>query len=336
MTSAVPISVVIPTYNRVRVAGRCIDSVLAQTHQDFELIITDNASTDGTWEVIQQYAAKDTRIRVFRNPRNLGPVENWRRGVELACGRYCKILFSDDSLEPRYLELAAAPLADPEIGFSFSAAFIESCRNRSKYVAYRRSRTCETRPSGEFIRKGLLGLDVPVSPSAALFRTVDIKQHLTMSIPSPTFSDWQQHGAGVDQLLFLRTARQYPFVFHVASPQITFGNGGDTITGRMAGYAAASRYLQARICFAHQYGYTAELRALLARAWYVELVLGRSVCSPREACLKYLDNPPFVSPLRAGTALIRGAGKAALHRMQVGSRTLTAGKALQTQDRSAA
>jgi hypothetical protein len=165
-----------------------------------------------------------------------------------------------------------------------------------------------------------MGLDVPVSPSAALFRTTDAQRYLRMDIDSPRFTDWRQHGAGVDQLLYLCIAQQYRYVFNVVPAEITFGNGGDSITFEIAGYRAVSRYLQARIWFAHHYGYTSELRALLAQAWLIEAIHDKHLSAPLATSRRYLNDPPPVSPLsflnQAALAFMRLATRAASRRIR--------------------
>ena len=98
------VSISLPVYNRKDYVKDAIESVLAQTYQDWELIITDNASTDGTDLVCQAYAERDSRIRYYRQPENLGAARNFNHGFELATGDYFKWLASDDGIEPRFLE----------------------------------------------------------------------------------------------------------------------------------------------------------------------------------------------------------------------------------------
>ncbi len=100
-------SVLIPTYNGEAHLEACLDSLLAQTTSEFEVVVCDDASTDRTWEILQRYAARDSRFRLHRNERNLGLVGNWIRCVELAEGEWLKFLFQDDTLEPRCLEVFA-------------------------------------------------------------------------------------------------------------------------------------------------------------------------------------------------------------------------------------
>lgn len=92
------VSVCIPTFNRAHFLPDAIASVLAQTYRDFELIISDNASSDRTQELLASYS--DPRIRVHRNAANIGLVGNFRRCFELARGEYAVILGSDDYWDP--------------------------------------------------------------------------------------------------------------------------------------------------------------------------------------------------------------------------------------------
>jgi glycosyltransferase involved in cell wall biosynthesis len=105
MQKSPKVSVCMPVYNRPEYVAEAIESVLQQTFTDFELIITDNCSTDNTPEVIKSYAAKDNRVKYFRNERNLGVCSSGNRAMLLSRGEYIKQLFSDDKLSPRHLEV---------------------------------------------------------------------------------------------------------------------------------------------------------------------------------------------------------------------------------------
>lgn len=93
-----------PVYNGERYLRRAVDSLLNQTFEDFELIISDNASDDGTEQICRDYAARDRRIQYCRNDRNLGSVANFNGVFYLANGEYFKWAGCDDWWEPRYLE----------------------------------------------------------------------------------------------------------------------------------------------------------------------------------------------------------------------------------------
>lgn len=98
------ISVCVPTYNGEIYLRDALDSVLAQSWQDFELLIVDDCSQDSTLDIVQDYIAHDSRIRLHRNPRNLGLVGNWNQCTALARGEWIKFLFQDDLLRSDCLE----------------------------------------------------------------------------------------------------------------------------------------------------------------------------------------------------------------------------------------
>jgi glycosyltransferase involved in cell wall biosynthesis len=109
------ISVCIPTYNGKQFLPRAIESVLAQRSRHFELIVSDDASDDGTVGVCHDY--RDPRLRVFRSNARLGQARNWNRCLELATGEYVVLLHADDELLPGYVERAAAILdANEDVG----------------------------------------------------------------------------------------------------------------------------------------------------------------------------------------------------------------------------
>jgi glycosyltransferase involved in cell wall biosynthesis len=97
------VSIGLPVYNGEEYLRKCLNSILAQTYQDFELIISDNASLDGTEAICREYASRDSRIRYYRNSENLGANPNFNRTVELAQGDYFKWMAYDDILAPTYL-----------------------------------------------------------------------------------------------------------------------------------------------------------------------------------------------------------------------------------------
>lgn len=97
------VSVGLFVYNGERFMEEALTSILNQTFTDFELIISDNASTDRTEEIAKAYARRDERIRCYRAEKNMGPGWNARRVYELATGKYFKWAAVDDLLEPDLL-----------------------------------------------------------------------------------------------------------------------------------------------------------------------------------------------------------------------------------------
>ncbi len=99
-------TVIIPTYNGELYLGECLDSVAAQTCQDFELIVVDDGSIDGSGAIADGFAATHGNTRVLHNP-NEGPLLARRRGLRSAQGQYVVFLDSDDALAPQALERLA-------------------------------------------------------------------------------------------------------------------------------------------------------------------------------------------------------------------------------------
>ncbi len=108
------VSVCIPTYRGVEFLGKTIDSVLNQSYPYFELCILDDNSPDDTPSLMSRY--DDPRIRYIRNTHNLGPEGNWSRCLEVAHGKYFKLLPHDDLLAPDCLEEQVAVLENDAAG----------------------------------------------------------------------------------------------------------------------------------------------------------------------------------------------------------------------------
>lgn len=112
------LSICIPTYNGANFLREAIDSVLAQTFGDFELILSDDQSSDHTFQIVQEYARHDPRIRPIRNDSNLGLVGNWNACVRAARTDWIKFHFQDDVLHP---DCVATLLSAGENGQAFVA-----------------------------------------------------------------------------------------------------------------------------------------------------------------------------------------------------------------------
>jgi glycosyltransferase involved in cell wall biosynthesis len=103
MTGRPKVSIGMPVYNREPYIPAVLDSVLSQTYRDFELLISDNASTDRTEAIGREYAARDSRIRYVRNATNLGLAGNYNSVFRLAVGEYFRWVAGDDLCAPESL-----------------------------------------------------------------------------------------------------------------------------------------------------------------------------------------------------------------------------------------
>lgn len=98
------VSIVMPAYNCEKYVVEAINSILAQTHQNWELLVLDDGSKDNTLQVINEFGNRDSRIRPLQNEKNMGVSATRNRGIELASGEWIAFLDSDDMWEPSKLE----------------------------------------------------------------------------------------------------------------------------------------------------------------------------------------------------------------------------------------
>lgn len=106
------ISVVVPVYNAAGFLEACLNSLLAQTYPSFEIILSDDASGDGSGSLCDACAARDSRVRVFHSPENRGPSAARNVGIRQARGAYISFVDADDRVEPDLLEKLYECLAE--------------------------------------------------------------------------------------------------------------------------------------------------------------------------------------------------------------------------------
>ena len=131
------VSVIMPAYNAARYLEEAVASVLAQTWQNWELIIIEDASSDGTWQLVNMLAKRDARIRILRNQNNLGAAKSRNQGVMEARGDWIAFLDSDDVWEPEKLaaQIEFAHQKGAEFTFTGSAFMDVDGKRRSYYLA---------------------------------------------------------------------------------------------------------------------------------------------------------------------------------------------------------
>lgn len=100
------VSILVAVYNAEKFLPKCLESLLGQTHRDLQIICIDDASTDGSWQLLQTYAAKDSRITILQQKENGGQAKARNRGLEISEGDYVMMVDSDDWLSPDAIEQA--------------------------------------------------------------------------------------------------------------------------------------------------------------------------------------------------------------------------------------
>lgn len=135
-TRAPKVSVLVPTWNYAGYLPEALDSILAQDFADYEIVVSDDASTDDSAAVLARYAARDPRLRVQIQPKNLGMVANWNWCLQQARGDYVKFLFGDDCFAaPTALRQLVALLDDaPGAVLAASARLVLDAQSRPREV----------------------------------------------------------------------------------------------------------------------------------------------------------------------------------------------------------
>jgi len=169
-TASAPIvSVCLPVFNGEKYLKEAVTSVLSQSYQNFELLVFDDASTDGSWRLLNTF--DDPRIHLHRNERNLGPEGNWNQALEAAKGTYVKLFHQDDLLASECLVREVEILErNPSVVLVFSSRHI--IRANGKHIMIRGTRWNEGEISGVKILRGCVisGTNLVGEPSAVLFR----------------------------------------------------------------------------------------------------------------------------------------------------------------------
>lgn len=128
----------LPIRNGEESIARCIDSILAQDFADFEVVICDNRSTDRTIEILQDYAAKDERIRFDINEENIGLIGNFNHVLSKARGRYFRWIGADDWLEPSYTSACVNALdGNPDAIVATTFFGLHRARGGTEFQEYR-------------------------------------------------------------------------------------------------------------------------------------------------------------------------------------------------------
>ncbi len=155
------VSIAVPVYNGQTYLAEALDSILNQTVDDIEIIITDNASTDDTSKICEHYASQDRRIRYLRNATNIGANPNFNLGPTYARGRYFKWAPHDDVIEPEYLEKCIAALeANPSAVLCHSHVRYIDAQSRS--IGVYEGAVRDT--TSDLVHKRLGGVILPAHP----------------------------------------------------------------------------------------------------------------------------------------------------------------------------
>jgi glycosyltransferase involved in cell wall biosynthesis len=180
------VSVVTPFYNTAQYLAECIESVLAQSYSNFEYILSDNCSTDGSSEIAASYARRDSRIRLIRQPRLLTQVQHYNNALAQISESsvYCKMVQADDCLLPESLRLLSRAFEQSETIGLVSSYDLKGSTLRGSGYPY----PATFLPGKDVVRRNLrTGLFVFGSPSTVMYRSSLVRG------PEPFFQESLLH-----------------------------------------------------------------------------------------------------------------------------------------------
>lgn len=288
------VSILIPVFNGAAFLAACLDSVLAQDFTDCEILISDDGSTDDSPAIIARYAARDPRIRWWKNDHNLGLAANFNHCLQSAQGEYIKFVLQDDLLLIPTALRRLVELLDTNPGVALAGCASEVIDATGRVVAQRRPFAAGVQPGRELILQCLEQANLIGEPSLVLFRRaqaaagfdatlpqvldLDLWFHLLEQgdfgyLPEP-LGAFRQHAAqqtrwnrdnGVDnELLLLRKWYARPWVQRGLTRQALFKQIYNLRHNRTADAGSLTR----------------EMRRLLGTFWYARLWLRWKLVRP--------------------------------------------------------
>jgi glycosyltransferase involved in cell wall biosynthesis len=210
------VAIGIPVYNGARYLAAALDALLAQTFNDFEIIISDNASTDGAAEICRSYQNKDARVRYFRSDQNLGAAWNFNRAFELSSAPLFKWAACDDLHEQRFLERCVDVLyRDPAVVLSHTYAKMIDRKGEALKYDPQQARFIDS--DGRFAPKADRNHIAEAAEPEVRFR--DLLSHMWWCVPSfgvirrDAFLKTSRHGDywGADKVFLAELALQGRF-----------------------------------------------------------------------------------------------------------------------------
>lgn len=224
------ISVIIPTYNRVHLIRKAVQSVLDQSYQDFEIIVVDDCSTDNTEEAIREFQEKDERIRYIRHKKNKGAAAARNTGIRAAKGEYIAFQDSDDEWLPEKIEKQMKIIKNslPEVGVVYTDMW------RIKEGKKRYFSSPKIMPEDKIVYKQALDYRVSnIGIGTALIRKECFDKVGIFDKKFPKLEDLE---------LFIRLSKYYYF-YHIEEPLVKYFYTDKSISSDLKGLIVARKLI---------------------------------------------------------------------------------------------
>ena len=269
----VRVTVVVPTYNRAQWLGRAIESVLAQTYRDFQLIVSDNCSTDETADVVARF--RDPRLRYVRRQRHLGLNEHYNLCVAEVASEYFLIVPDDDELMPDAIE-TLVPVLDSRASAGVAHGRARLLRGETIVAAAHDMTELPgdaLEPGAEFIEKAMAGSH-RIHATTVLYRTEALRPVPLdpRDYPATEFGMWLRLALDWDIAFRARTIA----VYRMHAGSYTSANAAVTGGGYIQTPETITNIRDVKLRFldvhGHRVGNAARLRRAARRAYARQLV----------------------------------------------------------------
>lgn len=162
------VSIIIPVYNGSKYINRTLNSVLNQTFQDFEVICINDCSSDNSFDILQEFAQKDERIKIINNEKNLGAALSRNVGIDIANGEYIYFLDADDYIAEKYLECMVQKIEQENCDIVLNLSIVNEMNDNS--TEYKHPSMPAINPEGEYLDKITTIHDAPCFIWARIYR----------------------------------------------------------------------------------------------------------------------------------------------------------------------
>ena len=179
------VSVVVPVYNAGEYIGKCLDSVLAQTYTQLEIVVVNDCTPDHSMKVVAHYAAKDARIRVLENGQNMGTMKTRERGYREARGLFVFFMDADDTIRPHAIEQLLQKQKETNADI-VSGAFVYHKRGGGRFSI---PAALPFGYTAEATLRAMLHGDFPLSLCAKLIRRSLLTDHAYQVFPHMVVSE---------------------------------------------------------------------------------------------------------------------------------------------------
>lgn len=173
------ISVVIATYNGETFIREQLDSILSQTVQDFEVVVCDDCSSDGTWNILQEYAERDSRFTLIQNEERLGCIKNYEKAITISRGEYVALCDQDDIWTNDHLEVLLDNIGTKMLS---SADFVIIDEAGKQLGCYRHFSGIEPFPEKEMVRAWIIVVSSNLVQGASMLIK---REFFTIALPVP-------------------------------------------------------------------------------------------------------------------------------------------------------